>query len=226
MIGKIFWNSSFLFTGQASTPAFCQPPKHGLVAWDVGITFHRTQYFSDSIEGDFWSFLRLFLGLQSFFPSIQKLTGPTYSPSLFHPAPFSMIVQNTSAFVVGIGQTWDKQLCGNFSSKHRQDAVLTWGRPRTAGDQSGWQVWQIWYEKFAWLHNPIDLMRSIHPSCSISSMFSLPYQASSFQLIPRPVKDLESKCCWEEKSTKTNVSELVQAQVQVGQVGAVYRQLA
>ena len=52
-----------------------------------------------------------------------------------------------------------------------------------------------------------------------------PCQASNFQFISRPVKDLESQGCWKEKSPKTNISESVKAQVQVGQVKADCRQL-
>ena len=104
MISKIFCKSSLLFSEQAST--LSQPSKHGLVACNIGSAFHRRQYFFDSIEGDIWSFLSLFLRFQSFCPRIQKLAGPTYSSGLFHPAAFFMIlqcVQRTFRFIVGNG---------------------------------------------------------------------------------------------------------------------------
>lgn len=45
-------------------------------------------------------------------------------------------------------------------------------------------------------------------------------------MISRPIKDLKSKGGWEEKSAKTNVTELVVAEVEVGEGGAGGGQLA
>jgi len=142
-------------------PAFDQQaPKHDLVTVDIGDIFHRLQYFSNSIEGDWWRFLLLFVGFQSFFPSIQKFTGPTRSSNLFHP---------------GRGNSAKAFLQISFKVRLGYQVRLREKKIRQRRDVSKSDIKK----------NPESILLG-NKTCS-------PCQASSFQLVSRPVKDLKCK---------------------------------